>query len=141
MCKACDIDDDISFESGQKCPCKNCDGILEDGDVEGCSCHLSAPCSACMNAGYVCPVCKFDSAEGYKEARRQEDEFRAEEDAKLRAARKPWDQGGKDRSKETTGTRTANALNSTPFTNCCDTAAFGERCRPAMPGSPITMTG
>jgi hypothetical protein len=40
-----------------------CPGTLESyldvhGSIPGCSCHISPPCSACVEAPLVCNVCK-----------------------------------------------------------------------------------
>ena len=120
------IDEDMHLEEGGTCPCEGCKGTLEAGEPEGCSCHLSAPCSACENAGYVCSTCGFDSAADFKDERAARHEAMAEEYFHRKA--KSWRDGGPDRSKEMTSTHTANPFNSTPFSRCCGVASMENRC-------------
>ena len=48
---------EIIPEEGGPCP-NGCKGAyLIVPDVEGCSCHVSAPCSACVNNPLACNVC------------------------------------------------------------------------------------
>lgn len=42
------------MKAGAKCPEKSCDGKLEYPSVEGCSCHISPPCSTCTNNVLTC---------------------------------------------------------------------------------------
>ena len=55
------------FEEGQQCPCaqvanksERCTGHLEY-KIENCSCHISPPCSACVEAPLVCDVCGWEA--------------------------------------------------------------------------------
>lgn len=49
------------YEDGDHCPeCHN--GKLERV-VENCSCHISAPCGACVNAPLVCTNCGYEPDE------------------------------------------------------------------------------
>ena len=49
----CDI------EEGSKCP--ECDdGFVELSESENCSCHLSAPCSSCLDRVLMCSSCGFE---------------------------------------------------------------------------------
>ena len=47
---------------GDKCSVNGCDGVLQCGvdvrAIEGCSCHISPPCSACVADPAVCDKCK-----------------------------------------------------------------------------------
>lgn len=46
----------MAFEEGCKCP--ECgDGVLECETPENCSCHISAPCNAHLDAPLVCSKC------------------------------------------------------------------------------------
>ncbi|WP_147335646.1 hypothetical protein [Pseudotabrizicola alkalilacus] len=36
---------------------KPCPGTMVFNDVEGCSCHISPPCGACVNNPLVCDTC------------------------------------------------------------------------------------
>lgn len=118
------------LEPGDACPVDGCSGHMDIGEVESCSCHISAPCSSCENSGLVCDDCGFDTAEDWKEERRLDAERQAEEEHQLakRQAKALQEKSGKCRN-ETTWTYTANPYNSTPFTKCCGIAAIDrERC-------------
>lgn len=43
------------MEEGDNCP-EGCGGLLEYR-VDGCSCHVNPPCSACVEAPLVCEKC------------------------------------------------------------------------------------
>jgi len=47
------------YEEGDKCPFPKCNGKLYYPPVENCSCHINAPCSACVNNKLVCDKCGF----------------------------------------------------------------------------------
>lgn len=50
----------VRLEEGERCPFKDCDGII-GWDQEPCYCHAgNAPCSACENAHLSCCECGFD---------------------------------------------------------------------------------
>lgn len=53
------------FETGEKCPNKNCKGILETIIDGGCSCHINPPCSYCIdkNNHLSCNYCGIDPYE------------------------------------------------------------------------------
>jgi len=52
------------FEEGDKCPIKDCNGLLEFRMTEPCTCHLGhPPCSACINQTLFCQNCGFDIEE------------------------------------------------------------------------------
>lgn len=118
------------LEPGDCCPQSDCKGHMDIGETEGCSCHISAPCSACENSGLVCDECGFDTAEDWKDSRRRHAELQAKEEHELAKieARLRAEKRGKRRD-ERTSTHTANAFNSTPFTVCCGVAAINTgRC-------------
>ena len=48
------------LEEGDKCPEEGCTGTMEVGPVENCSCHISPPCSACVNNPLTCNVCGYE---------------------------------------------------------------------------------
>lgn len=55
------------FEEGQACPFMDakdetvpCAGTLEFGEVENCSCHISAPCSGHTEQKLACTVCGWE---------------------------------------------------------------------------------
>ncbi len=47
-------------EEGDKCAENNCKGVLLYPKVQGCSCHINPPCSACTNNMLVCPECGWE---------------------------------------------------------------------------------
>lgn len=40
-----------------KCVHSDCDGVFEYTRQDPCSCHISPPCSACVDAPLVCNKC------------------------------------------------------------------------------------
>lgn len=42
---------------GANCPHEDCKGTLQLEEVTGCSCHISPPCDACVEAGFECDQC------------------------------------------------------------------------------------
>jgi len=102
-----------NLEPGAPCPEENCIGTVDIAPPKGCSCHISPPCSACVNAGVVCGSCGWESNP-------EEPEERYEQ---------PTAKPTEDRSAYTTSTHTDNPFNSTPFTVCCGVAAINkDRC-------------
>ena len=53
------------FETGEKCPDKKCNGILETTLDGGCSCHIHPPCDYCVseNDHLSCSICGEDPYE------------------------------------------------------------------------------
>ena len=56
------------FEEGQACPLliegsetEACTGTLQFADPDNCSCHISAPCSPCLERPLVCNVCHWEA--------------------------------------------------------------------------------
>lgn len=122
--------DTTEISEGSDCPKCGAAAAMISGKSEGCSCHINPPCSACINAGCVCGECGFDTAEDWKEARRQDEAYEQKERIELAKieARIRSEKRGKRRN-EVTHTHVANPFNSTPFTNCCGVAAINEsRC-------------
>ncbi len=56
---------EIGYEEGDVCGRDGCKGILELHPVEGCSCHISAPCSACTTPSEYCPECGYEAKEDW----------------------------------------------------------------------------
>lgn len=46
---------------GERCNRDGCEGILGFQPVEDCTCHISPPCSACVNNPLACPKCDWQS--------------------------------------------------------------------------------
>lgn len=44
-------------KEGEICNRDDCTGVIEFDSSLPCSCHISAPCSACETAPLVCPEC------------------------------------------------------------------------------------
>jgi hypothetical protein len=53
----------FGFEEGEKCSRDRCPGIIKLQKSDNCSCHLSAPCSACMSRTLHCPDCDWIAEE------------------------------------------------------------------------------
>ena len=112
---------DISYEEGSACPSDGCSGTLDLAEVIGCSCHIAPPCSSCVDAGYACKACGWDSNPDRYSCY---EEIQLERESQLKARPNP-----PDRYNETTTTYTCSPFNSTPFTRCCGVAAIREdRC-------------
>lgn len=110
---------DHGLEEGQVCGRGDaCPGILETAAVEGCSCHINPPCSACTEDWTFCPECGWEA-----ENKIRDYVFEPAMDARTRHDRRA------DRSDCYTRTHTAGPFNNTPFTDCCGTAAINcSRC-------------
>ena len=52
-----------SLEEGDKCVHDDCNGVFEYARQNQCSCHISPPCSACVDAPLVCNKCGHYSDE------------------------------------------------------------------------------
>jgi hypothetical protein len=50
----------LGFCEGDRCGRNLCDGIIIYRKVENCSCHISPPCSACVEPRGECPTCGWD---------------------------------------------------------------------------------
>jgi hypothetical protein len=44
---------------GDVCWRDGCQGVIAIADVEGCSCHISPPCSQCTEPREYCPICDW----------------------------------------------------------------------------------
>jgi len=51
------------IEEGDKCPVEGCNGTIILPPVEGCSCHINPPCSACVNNKLECDTCQYTEEE------------------------------------------------------------------------------
>lgn len=51
-----------AFE-GETCWRNGCQGVIKQRPVEGCSCHIHPPCSACTTNCQYCPDCDWDADE------------------------------------------------------------------------------
>lgn len=50
-------------EEGDVCGRDGCDSVIEFQKSKNCSCHISAPCSSCMNVALHCPECGWEAEE------------------------------------------------------------------------------
>lgn len=48
---------------GETCWRNGCQGVIQNIEVEGCSCHINPPCSACTTPREFCPVCDWSALE------------------------------------------------------------------------------
>lgn len=46
---------------GSICLRRGCMGVIESHEVEGCSCHINPPCSACVEPREYCTVCGWEA--------------------------------------------------------------------------------
>lgn len=106
--------EEITIEEGSPCP--ECATPVVSAPSKNCSCHISPPCSSCVDAGYKCPDCGWDNSP----ILRDED---GPNDWVLYVKHEPG-----SRRDCTTRTHVANDFNSTPFSDCCGVASFGPRC-------------
>ncbi|MCA7900718.1 hypothetical protein LGM39_15165 [Burkholderia cepacia] len=53
----------FGHEEGELCGRGGCEGRIEFTKPENCSCHISAPCSACTNTYLHCPGCGWEAQE------------------------------------------------------------------------------
>jgi hypothetical protein len=48
----------------ETCGRNGCIGIIERMDDDGgCSCHINPPCSYCVDATFICPVCDWNEVD------------------------------------------------------------------------------
>jgi hypothetical protein len=48
---------------GEVCGRAACVGVIDRHEVEKCSCHISPPCSACVDTQNFCPECDWEEAD------------------------------------------------------------------------------
>ena len=56
-------DKQLGYCEGDICTRLSCQGVIEDHPVEGCSCHISPPCSACTSPSGYCPKCGWEESD------------------------------------------------------------------------------
>jgi hypothetical protein len=54
---------ELGYEEGATCHRDDCKGVIELEPVEGCSCHLNAPCWRHISADMHCPDCGWRAAD------------------------------------------------------------------------------
>ena len=53
----------LGFLDGEICNRDGCDGIIEQSEIDSCSCHINPPCPACTEPRGYCPKCDWDEKE------------------------------------------------------------------------------
>lgn len=48
----------VGLKEDEVCNRDGCKGVMEIKPSEDCSCHISPPCSSCMEAPIYCPECE-----------------------------------------------------------------------------------
>ncbi len=80
---------DEGYEKGEMCNRDGCVGIIDEREKEGsCSCHISPPCSTCVDDRHYCPVCDWqgvDEQRGYGN-------YSPEQVASFKKQRDLWDE-------------------------------------------------
>lgn len=57
----------IGIETGEMCNRGGCNGIIEESEPHGCcSCHISPPCSHCVDDRHYCPICNWQGIDDQK---------------------------------------------------------------------------
>lgn len=49
----------VGVEEGARCNRNSCDGVIEFGPSENCSCHINPPCNSCVADRRRCPKCQW----------------------------------------------------------------------------------
>lgn len=57
----------FGYTEGEVCWRNGCQGIIAEHAVEGCSCHISPPCSACTAPREYCPECDWEAKDEERE--------------------------------------------------------------------------
>ena len=59
----------LGISEGEICNREGCTGTIQLRPVENCSCHISAPCSACTSPRHYCNMCDWEESEEIEEFR------------------------------------------------------------------------
>lgn len=51
------------FSPGDPCPLECTGTLIERHHVEDCSCHISPPCSYCVDTTLICDMCDWEPPE------------------------------------------------------------------------------
>lgn len=51
------------YTKGDICLRSGCKGVVKEHSVDGCSCHISAPCRACTSPRCYCEECGWEESE------------------------------------------------------------------------------
>ena len=61
---------------GEKCNRDGCNGIIEEGEKDGCcSCHINPPCGYCTTQTEYCPICGWSAEEEQREYDKRQSEY------------------------------------------------------------------
>lgn len=52
---------------GEVCNRLGCKGVIDEHEKDGCSCHISPPCSNCIRDAHYCPECEWSGEEEQNE--------------------------------------------------------------------------
>jgi hypothetical protein len=55
--------DNLGYTEGEICNRNGCQGIIEEEEKRGCSCHINPPCPACTESRAYCPECEWNERE------------------------------------------------------------------------------
>lgn len=54
---------EYGYTEGDVCNRQGCQGHIQLTEPEGCTCHISPPCSACVSVIHYCRECGWDETE------------------------------------------------------------------------------
>lgn len=57
------MSDEFGWCEGDTCNREGCKGVIQMRKADGCSCHISPPCSACTSPRQHCDTCDWDEAD------------------------------------------------------------------------------
>lgn len=56
-------DNELGQIDGDRCNRNGCVGVIKEWSPESCSCHLRAPCGACLTPRGYCETCGWEVAD------------------------------------------------------------------------------
>jgi len=61
------MSDNHGYEKGDICNRGSCTGVIDEHDADrSCSCHISPPCSVCVDDRHYCPECDWQAIDDQK---------------------------------------------------------------------------
>lgn len=54
---------ELGHLEGEICGRDGCHGVIEEHQIENCSCHISPPCPACLTPREYCDTCGWEADE------------------------------------------------------------------------------
>ena len=61
------MEDTDRVNEGDACRDHSCIGFYTFPEIENCTCHISPPCGACLDAQLICTDCKMTQDEAEEE--------------------------------------------------------------------------